>query len=1293
MASALPVFPNFTVRDGDTSIGHKWRTYIQKLENLFVGLNIESAKRKKALLLHFAGDDVFNIHQTLDNTGEEKDYELSKAALTTYFSPKINTEFEVFEFRQMRQELNETLDSYVTRLRQKSLNCEFHNIDNEIKSQIIQGTTNNKLRRKALEENVNLPNLLLMGRTMEQAALQADRMQGKSQESQESVDKIRHKQPQKGKKRPPESQYHKKTNTKCRNCGGNYPHKFKCPAQGKTCNYCHKPNHFVSVCRKKKNQHAHVKNVDHSDSECSDNQDESAFGIYVNQIKRNLPKLQVTVGGKTTKILVDTGSSINIISEQFYENLSPKPKLTAVKSKAFAFAQEKPLQIRGKYSSTIETKNKVIPVTLHVVKKNNQSILSYDSAVELGIVPEISSVSEKPYTEEITQKYPKVFDGLGKLKGRKVKLHVDENVTPTAQQHRRIPFHIREQVEKELDRLEKLDVIEKVEGPTPWVSPIVAAPKPNAPNQIRLCVDMRKANDAIRRERHVTPTIDDIIFKLNGATVFSKLDLLNGFHQIELDEDSRNITTFATHVGLRRYKRLNFGVSAAPEIFENEIRQVLDGLEGVISIADDICTFGKDQACHDKHLEALMKRLEERNLTLNKDKCLFNQSKITFYGYVFSKDGISADPKKVETIKATEQPKNVADVRSFLGMTNYVSRFIKGYSTITEPLRKLMQKGTKWEWTESQEQAFKTLKNALTSDCVMTYFDPTKYTEIWVDASPVGLGAILMQDDKIVSYASRSLTPVESRYNQTEREALAVVWGCEHFHLYVYGAEFTVRSDNKAMESIFNNSKPIQSARLERWRLRMVTYNFKVKFVSGKTNTADYISRHPTGSGRKSNIAEEYVKFIANSATPSALSMKDIAESTKCDKTLCQVAQAIQTNKWHSDELKKNEQFDCYRKLADELTVLETEHGSIVLRGTRLCIPEKLQQRVIDLAHKGHQGQVKCKALLRETCWFPMMDKLVENAIKECIPCLANTPQTNAEPVKPSTLPTSVWTELSIDFLGPMPDGSYFMVIIDDYSRFPVVENLQNISAKSVIPRLENIFATFGIPLTVKSDNGAPFNGNDFAEFATEYGFTHRRITPLHPMANGSAEKFMQPLQKAIKTAHTEGLNYKREIVKFLQNYRATPHPATLLSPAEIMFSRKPKTTLPALKPQIDDRYVRERDVQYKAKFKRYADQKRHAKPANFKPGDKVLVKQKKNNKLTPSFCPTPGTVVKTKGSMIRAKIGDKTVTRDASQFKPVAPTAIGKTRPLCTTQQQRMEPYRVPPRARKRPKRYADYV
>ena len=304
-------------------------------------------------------------------------------------------------------------------------------------------------------------------------------------------------------------------------------------------------------------------------------------------------------------------------------------------------------------------------------------------------------------------KYNRVFQGLGKLKDREIKFHVDESIVPVAQSPRRIPFHLRDQVAKELDRLEKMDVIEKVEGPTPWISNLVVAPKPNNPNDIRLCVDMRKANEAIKRERHVTPTIDDIILELNGSTVFSKVDLNKGFHQLVLSEQSRSMTTFATHVGLRRYKRLNFGVSCAPEIFQNEIRQALEGLNGTLNISDDIIVHGKTREQHDQHLEALLNRLQEKNLTLNKIKCEFGKSRIKFYGFIFSESGISPDPQKIEAIKNVEQPKTAAEVRSFLQMTNYVSRFINNYSSITEPLRRLTKQENTFTWTDEQERQLK----------------------------------------------------------------------------------------------------------------------------------------------------------------------------------------------------------------------------------------------------------------------------------------------------------------------------------------------------------------------------------------------------------------------------------------------------------------------------------------------------------------------------------------------------------------------------------------------------------
>ena len=178
------------------------------------------------------------------------------------------------------------------------------------------------------------------------------------------------------------------------------------------------------------------------------------------------------------------------------------------------------------------------------------------------------------------------------MKGYQVKLHIDESVQPVAQPHRRVLFHVRQQLEEQLKRDEELGVIERIEGPTPWVSPIVVSPKPKSPGQIRVCVDMRQANQAIKRERHVTPTIKEIIGNLNGAKVFSKLDLNQGYSQLELAPESRYITTFGTHLGLMRYKRLNFGISSAAEIFQNIIRETLEGIPGALNISDDILVFG-----------------------------------------------------------------------------------------------------------------------------------------------------------------------------------------------------------------------------------------------------------------------------------------------------------------------------------------------------------------------------------------------------------------------------------------------------------------------------------------------------------------------------------------------------------------------------------------------------------------------------------------------------------------------------------------------------------------------------
>ena len=257
-------------------------------------------------------------------------------------------------------------------------------------------------------------------------------------------------------------------------------------------------------------------------------------------------------------------------------------------------------------STVIETKKRISVATFYVTKAENcGNLLSLTTAQELGLISlHIDKLTSKDAAiENIVQKNSKVFSGLGKLKGEKIKLDIDETKTPRAQPQRRVPYHIREKVTSAITELETQDIIEKVRESeaTPWVSPIVAIPKKDG--QVRICVDMRLPNEVIRRVRHPIPTVSDVSLALNGAKYFSKLDLSQAYHQLELHEQSRYITTFSTHMGLYRYKRLNYGTNAAAEIFQYSLQTALQGLKGVKNIADDIIIFGATRSEHDDNLD------------------------------------------------------------------------------------------------------------------------------------------------------------------------------------------------------------------------------------------------------------------------------------------------------------------------------------------------------------------------------------------------------------------------------------------------------------------------------------------------------------------------------------------------------------------------------------------------------------------------------------------------------------------------------------------------------------------
>ena len=294
---------------------------------------------------------------------------------------------------------------------------------------------------------------------------------------------------------------------------------------------------------------------------------------------------------------------------------------------------------------------------------------------------------------------------------------------------------------------------------------------------------------------------------------------------------------------------------------------------------------------------------------------------------------------------------------------------------------------------------------------------------------------------------------------------------------------------------------------------------------------------------------------------------------------------------------------------------------------------------------------------------------MTEAAIKRCVPCQAAIPQTTYEPLKMTPLPDAPWCELSTDFYGPLPSGEYLLVIIDDYSRFPVDELVRSTSANTVIPVLDKVLSTFGTPDILKSDNGAPFKSGQFHSYAENMGFTHCKVNPYWPRANGEAERFMKNLGKVMKTSTSEGMPWKQELNKFLRNYRATPHISTNAALSTAMFGRNVKITLPALsQSKNDDQLMRCADTNSKEKMKAYADNRNHAKSCTYAKEDNVLIKQPRWNKLPPAYNTKPYRITRKKGSMITASSQYHAIVRNSSFFKEI-PNRVANDRDSIETQ------------------------
>ena len=679
-----------------------------------------------------------------------------------------------------------------------------------------------------------------------------------------------------------------KSQKKCLFCGESHPlKKDKCPAWGQKCSGCGGRNHFKRVCKKSKSRKVHGISDIPEEPSSEESDIEFLAGVALESKESDVHAVgfakeiyaEMLIDSKKVNFQIDCGASINIITAKHAQG--HEIKATTKTLRMWNGSQVKPIGSARIILRNPKTRKKY-SVEFIVVESDLTPLIGAKAAQEMELItvndenfimtlppPRANEPQVKQITaEELIKQYSDVFDRpLGTLPGE-VHLEVDSSAKPVITPTRRVPTALKDDLKKELNRYVGQEILAPVEEPTPWVSSLAVATKKSG--ALRVCIDPRPLNEALKRETFQIPILDEILPELSQAKVFSTVDLRSGYWHCVLDHESSLLTTFSTPFGRYRWRRLPFGLSVSSEIFQKRVNQALEGLSGVLDIADDILVYGvgnneqEATADHNRNLEALLQRCRERNIALNRDKLRLKRKEVPFMGHVLTSNGVKIDPEKAKAVQDMPKPEDVEGIQRVNGFVNYLAKFLPHVADVMEPLRRLTRKDVEWQWAEEQDKSFEEVKKLVTAAPILSYYDPKEELVIQCDASQKGLGAALLQKGKPISYASRTLTDTETRYAQIEKEMLAIVFSLEKFHQYTFGRPVIVRSDHKPLESILK--KPLSSAprRLQGMMMRLQKYNIDVHYECGaKMYIADLLSRaYLPEVGREDDREFELVNMI-----------------------------------------------------------------------------------------------------------------------------------------------------------------------------------------------------------------------------------------------------------------------------------------------------------------------------------------------------------------------------------------------------------------------------------------------
>lgn len=945
----------------------------------------------------------------------------------------------------------------------------------------------------------------------------------------------------------------KSSGLRCFNCGegGHKSKDCKSKSLGTKCFKCNRFGHVAINCNEGLADNGNKSMVATSATDVNNIVTSSGNRVY---------KI-VKVRGVNVSALIDSGCEVNLIREDVYRQMDlPELKTMQIISLR-GFGNGEVISL-GCFETVVEIDNEELKLELHVVsssampmvmiignnileqaeltlKKDEVIISKIKRDVFLGqieVTPEsevdLSHIANKSIKSEVAELLTSYKPEKTKDTDIMMTIVVKEE-RPIYSRPRRLPPSENEIVERQVEEWIRHGIIETCSSE--YASPVIVVRKKDG--SPRVCIDYRKVNEIIVKDRHPLPLIEDQLDRLKDAKVFTTLDLRNGFFHVAVNKESRKYTAFVTHSGQYCFLKVPFGLCNSPAVFQRFINHVFRPLinAGIVLIyLDDLIIPGNDEGHELERLRAVLQVASEHGLEINFKKCQFMQKRVEFLGHVIENGKIYPSPDKTVAVKHFPVPRSLKDVRSFLGLTGYFRKFIPRYSTIAKPLSDMLRKGEKFTFDEAQVQAFELLKFSLTKDTVLKIYRPEDETEVHTDASQDGYGAVLLQrsnDDgqmHPVYYTSRKTTPAERKYTSYELEVLAIIEALKKFRTYLLGIKFKVVTDCSAFQKTL--SKKDLVTRVARWALLLEEYDLTVEHRSGaRMKHVDALSRYPVMCINLTGVTAK------------------IKEAQKESNEIKLIVDILKDRKYKDYFMKNGVLYNF--KDGREL----------------LVVPRAMQQEIIKSYHeKGHFAVKKTEELIQREYYIQDLSKKVERIIANCVKCIlvnkkAGKQEGFLHPIEKDSIPLYTY---HVDHLGPLEttnkNYNHIFAVIDSFTKFVWLYPVKSTTSKEVISKLELQKSIFGNPVQIISDKGSAFTSNEYQEYCKSEGIKSICVTTGLPRSNGQVERLNRTIIPVIsKLAVEDPSKWYKHVNRVQQVLNATYHRSTKTTPFELMFGTK----------------------------------------------------------------------------------------------------------------------------------------